>query len=357
MKQALIFSPYIDTFGGGEVYTLNFAQCLSRHDFDITLATNSTSTLNNARQYLNIDLQARIDSQLHCLLTSPTNLITKYQQLKNFDLCFFLSDGSLPFLFSATNILHFQVPFTSLKPSFITKLKLKNIHHLVCNSRFTKTIIDRQLNTNSQVIYPPTNLLSGKIVVKKNIILSVGRFTQTLHNKRQDILIHAFKQLVDTHKLTNWQLVFIGSLQENESQSFLNQLKKQAHHYPIKFLTNVSHTTLQKYYRQAKIFWLATGFDIDAAKQPELVEHFGLSTVEAMSAGAVPVVINKGGQKEIVTPAKDGFLFSSTDELIDKTQQLIQSPQVLHQLSSQAIKTSAKYSYQRFCQQVSQLLP
>jgi hypothetical protein len=55
--------------------------------------------------------------------------------------------------------------------------------------------------------------------------------------------------------------------------------------------------------------WHATGYGFDAEQYPAKQEHFGMTTVEAMSAGAVPVVLNTGGQREIVTHGDDGFLW------------------------------------------------
>ncbi len=44
-------------------------------------------------------------------------------------------------------------------------------------------------------------------------------------------------------------------------------------------------------YARASIFWHAAGLGEDAEDDPNRMEHFGISIVEAMSAGAVPVVL------------------------------------------------------------------
>ncbi len=53
------------------------------------------------------------------------------------------------------------------------------------------------------------------------------------------------------------------------------------------------------------------------------MEHFGITTGEAMSAGCVPVVINKGGQPEIVRDGVDGFVWNDSRELKEITLKLI----------------------------------
>jgi glycosyltransferase involved in cell wall biosynthesis len=75
------------------------------------------------------------------------------------------------------------------------------------------------------------------------------------------------------------------------------------------------------------------------------MEHFGISTVEAMSAGGVPVVYNGGGLPEIVRDGKDGFLWKSTDELIDKTVSIIAGT---GNYSEKAVRRSKEFSVNRF---------
>ncbi|MBU4190339.1 MAG: glycosyltransferase, partial [Candidatus Thermoplasmatota archaeon] len=62
----------------------------------------------------------------------------------------------------------------------------------------------------------------------------------------------------------------------------------------------------------------AAGFGVDEEKEPEKVEHFGITTVEAAAAGCVPVVIRKGGQPEIVKEGINGLLWEKEEELIEK---------------------------------------
>ena len=65
-------------------------------------------------------------------------------------------------------------------------------------------------------------------------------------------------------------------------------------------------------YGKSSIYWHATGYGED---NPKKFEHFGISTVEAMAAECIPVVINLGGQPEIVEQSVNGFLWNSIPEL------------------------------------------
>ena len=60
--------------------------------------------------------------------------------------------------------------------------------------------------------------------------------------------------------------------------------------------------------------------------EPEKCEHFGISVVEAMSAGAIPFVVNNGGPAATVRHGWDGFRYESEDELIELTRALFAQP-------------------------------
>lgn len=343
----------MDTLGGGEVYALHAAICAHHLDYQVSLAWPDNSILDPLSKFIDADISfLTTDPKAHQLLTSPGRLVEKFIHLKNYDLIFFVSDGSIPWLFGNKNLLHFQVPFANLPHHPINHIKLIN-QTIVCNSHFTKKHIDSWLGTNSRVIYPPV-ISSVSPGAKENIILGVGRFTDTLHHKRQDVLINAFKNLVDSG-LNDWQLHLLGSTSPKKDSQLLTKLKKQAQGYPIKFLVNATSSQLKHSYQTAKIFWHAAGYDIDETQNPELVEHFGIVTVEAMTAGCVPVVINKGGQKEIVTHNQNGFLFDSITQLQTHTQNLINKPHLLDRFSQQATNSVKKFSNQQFEKRLSEL--
>ncbi len=160
---------------------------------------------------------------------------------------------------------------------------------------------------------------------KKNCILSVGRFFPQLHSKRQDILVDAFRQLIKEQPrlLKDWELVLVGAV---ENQAFFNQIKDKARGLPIRFETTLDHRAVLELYSQARLFWHATGFEIDQTQHPEKVEHFGIATVEAMAAGAIPLVIASGGQTEVLPNELKPYCWSKISELVSNTTILLRDP-------------------------------
>ena len=73
-----------------------------------------------------------------------------------------------------------------------------------------------------------------------------------------------------------------------------------------------------------------------------------IAAVEAMAAGAVPVVINKGGQPEIVQHGVNGFVWNTLDELKTYTQQLAEDPALRSRMSAAARVRAQDFSRERF---------
>ena len=352
MKKALIFSPYLDTLGGGERYFLCLANTLTDLSYEVDVAWPDKTILDQAKIRFGINFnKLKINASAFTHFTTKTNLFAKYQFQKKYNLIFFLSDGSLPFLFAGKNFVHFQYPFRHLNVSLIDQFKIHLINKFIYNSQFTQKINERHLPpSKSFVLYPPIDTLKFKSnLPKDNIILSVGRFDSPSHNKRQDVLISAFKKVNDKH----YKLILAGGLRGNET--IINNLKRQSQNYQIEFVINPDFNTLKNLYAKAKIYWHAAGFEVDETENPENVEHFGMTTVEAMAAGCVPVVINKGGQKEIIT-SDTGFLCNSINDLVSKTELLLTTHQMLKSFSDNAAKRANKYCQNTFVSKLQQLV-
>lgn len=342
------YSPYLDTFGGGERYLLTLASYLSaRHIVEIFW--DEAAIKGPIARFLKIDL-TKVTFREN-IFKKP--ILKKLLATRNYDLIFFLSDGSIPLSLAKKNILHFQVPFTKSPPK-TSKFKLLKFNYVICNSHFTKFFIDKTYDINSLVIYPPVDLSNFKTEMKEKIILSVGRFgNEQLHPKKQEILIEVFKEVYKS--FPDWKLILAGQAKK-EDYRYLRKLKKVARGLGIRILENITFSELKNYYSKSSIYWHATGFGKDELKFPEKMEHFGISTVEASASGAVPIVIGKGGQKEIIHDEKDGLLWQTKSELLEKTTLIIQNEEFKQQLSAQAIKNSRRFSKEIFFRSYEKLI-
>ena len=332
--RAAIYNPYLNTLGGGERYTLSFAKVLMDLGYEVDIEWKSPGIIKLLEDRFGMDL-------------GGINVVPDVKRGDGYDLCFWVSDGSIPALKSRKNMLHFQVPFHDVNgKSLINKMKLFRVNQVICNSVFTKQIIDKEYGVDSVVIYPPVDTLSIKPKRKENIILSVGRFSGLLQSKNQDVLVKNFKKLVDKG-LTDWKLIIAGGI-EVGADGYMEDIIKMSQGYPIEIMQSPGYSVLKDLYGKAKIFWSASGFGADENKNPEKVEHFGITVVEAMTAGAVPVVYNAGGYKEIVTVNMNGFLWDKESELLRISTNLMKDKKLLRRISLEAISTSPKFSYEEF---------
>jgi len=113
---------------------------------------------------------------------------------------------------------------------------------------------------------------------------------------------------------------------------------------------------LRALYSASAIYWHASGFDEDESKEPIKSEHFGITTVEAMASGCVPIVIGKGGQPEIVRDAVDGYLWTTLEQLKNLTLKVISNDSLRHEMSQQAALSSQRYGKQSFDLRVQELV-
>src|SRR3989304_6945148 len=158
------YDPYFGSLGGGERYVLTLAHYWSR-GHTVHLFWNDPGIIPNAQKRFDRDLSG---VKVVPNIFATNKLFAKLAVSKQYDLIFFLSDGSIPTSFARHNILHFQVPFATLD---LNPFKVWRYDAVVCNSEFTKQHLDPRLAKKSVVIYPPVTAVKKGTTAKKKIIL------------------------------------------------------------------------------------------------------------------------------------------------------------------------------------------
>jgi glycosyltransferase involved in cell wall biosynthesis len=344
MKKASIFSPYLDTLGGGERYTMAIATTFKSAGYKVDI------------QWPDFKIKKKLEDRFGINL-KDINFVPDIKRGDRYDVCFWVSDGSIPTLRSRHNILHFQIPFKGVKgKTLINKMKLIRIKHIIINSRFTKEVVDEEyaISSKTLVLYPPVDTKHIKSKRKKEkIILYVGRFSRLTQSKRQDVLIEVFKKLYKNYP--DWKLILAGGA-EVGADSFFEKLKKDAKGFPIDIVESPDYKTLVDLYSRSSIFWSASGYKINEKKEPQKTEHFGITPVEAMSAQCVPILYSAGGHKEIIKNEKNGYLWEEKKCLACRTKKVIETPSLMRKIALRAQKDSLKYSYERFEKELLSLL-
>jgi GT2 family glycosyltransferase/glycosyltransferase involved in cell wall biosynthesis len=322
--RVLLYTPYDLTPGGGERYLLSIADAL-RGRAQVSLIT--------PKRYSRLRLLT-MGRELGLDLTELSQMSLEQARETDADLSFVMGNEIYPSVegLARHNLFVCQFPFPVDDRAYLARVSpfIKDYSKVICYSSYVEKQIlmqasaHRSLNIPVEVLTPPVPLypLSSD---KQARILHVGRFFVGGHAKRQDLLIRAFTTLVRDEGLQA-ELHLVGSLQPGpEHRAYYESLVETAAGLPIHFHVNCGPDDLAELYRSSRVYWHATGFGVDLQNQPEKAEHFGISVLEAMSAGCVPVVFAAGGPAEVVRDSETGFLFSSDYKLCARTMELMGS--------------------------------
>jgi glycosyltransferase involved in cell wall biosynthesis len=355
------FSPYLpdSSLGGGEAHLFAIARVIAKkHLVQIAISqqhfTSHAELVAKYERFLGASLEGI--TFVPTPLRSDASFCAKLWWTRQFDHLFYWTDGSLFFSLARTNNLHVQVPFTDQK-SILDRVKLLSWQIINTNSEFTKKYIEANWQVAvTDVLHPSVELTELATNQKKEkVILHVGRFFRQLHAKRQDVLIALFKQLVNSHseQLSGWKLVLIGAAEDPE---YVSELKAAAAGYPIEFHHELKRGELLAWYKKAALYWHATGFGADLEAHPEKAEHFGISTAEALAAGAVPVVFRGGGQPEVLGSELLPLSWKTLSEAAEITLRLLSDDNWRQEMRTAAESQAAAFSTARFEQQVWEML-
>lgn len=221
---------------------------------------------------------------------------------------------------------------------------------ILANSAYTQAWVRRLWGRDSTVLHPPvTSMPRGE---KAPMILSVGRFflPGTGHNKKQLEMVEAFRRLCE-RGVSGWEYHLVGGCAP-EHAAYLDQIRTAADRLPVVLHPDAAGTELRDLYARASIFWHAAGLGEQVERHPDRYEHFGIATVEAMSAGAVPVVIDAAGQIEIVDQGASGYRFRTLDGLVRQTEILIANPAWRRQLSHAAQQRARAFDWTVFADRI-----
>jgi len=354
--------------GGGQRYVAEMAAIMQER-YDITYIFNNDVTLADYKEWFDLDLtrnamkiiripffdkRKRYTADEGMVLgeaRNPFDIIAR--DTLNYDI--FVNANMLGKVNPLSPVSIFVCHFPDQEKSRF--FQVDKYDHLIINGDYTGEWVDRrwQLKPTSK-LYPPVNMYNAQSSVdgKENIILSVSRF-EVSGSKKQLELIQAFSELCKKHptEMRGWRLVLVGG--STPGNSYLDDVRDAVtrSRCPIEVKANAAVHEIKDYYRRAAIFWHACGLD---ETRPERVEHFGMTTVESMQNCCVPIVIDGGGQREIVMHGDSGFRFSNLEELREHSLAIIVDAQRRRQMAERALERSHLFSLAVFREQLERML-
>jgi glycosyltransferase involved in cell wall biosynthesis len=151
--------------------------------------------------------------------------------------------------------------------------------------------------------------------------------------------------------------VLAGGVKHDASDwRYFQEVEAAARGLPVTLWPDVPAEALAELYAHAAVYWHAAGFGRDEHIDPARMEHFGITTVEAMAAGCVPLVYDAGGQAEIVTPGVDGYRWRTLPELVSLTRTVIADASLRARLSQAAARSAMRFNGNLFAARVTSLV-
>ena len=350
-----LFTPYHLTPGGGERHLLSIAVALAGHAH-VTLVTPD-----HVSRIRVLTLGRELGLDLSALVLAAAAEIEGLE----FDVGFVLGNELLPSIRGpgTRNVYLCQFPFPMVEADVSLRRSLWPQYEAVwVYSPFVERNVRGQMQQMQdhgiakkpiEIIAPPVTMHPCR-EPKQAKILNVGRFFTGWHCKRQDLMIEAFARLV-AEGATDAELHLAGSLHpEPENRAYLASLIEAAKGLPVFFHVNCSVEELAALYDESRIYWHATGLGVDVEQTPEKAEHFGITIVEAMSAGCVPIVHAAGGPMDLVEHGRTGYVFRSIDELCALTRPILADPNAagVCAMAASASRSARAYSDARFADAV-----
>jgi glycosyltransferase involved in cell wall biosynthesis len=196
----------------------------------------------------------------------------------------------------------------------------------VANSTYTQGVIEKYLGKRALVINPP--VLSLRIAsqaspeTRENAVITVSRFRSAKGL--------AIVPKIANH-LKNCSFLLIGTA-DTESEQSLKDLSEEINRLHVQdrvhVFKNKPYTFTLEALKKAKVF-LST----------QTTEAFGMSIVESMAAGCVPLVPRAGGPWMEILDCQEGtygFSYKDAGEAADKVRLLISDERLRSEVSARA---------------------
>ncbi len=199
----------------------------------------------------------------------------------------------------------------SKRMRFIEKYMLFNTTQFIYNSNSTKSVFEYFgiKRKNSEVLHNGIELVAQSSCSNKDFnvfkFISVGRVTK---NKNIEFNLRLIKELKEAGVLLEYDIIGDGP-NLNEVRTLVSHLNLDSivtiHGFIIDPLSSIA------FHNSHFIFCCSFS------------ETFGLSVVEAMSKGIVPIVSSIGGLPEVVTNDKSGLVLNSNIDISENVQNQI----------------------------------
>ncbi len=296
-----IIHPYFDVIGGAEMTSMSLIDILNKNKIKTRIFCVKKPKISETN-FLQIFQVKQKNFPLFWKYQRIMEIKKIFNAISNEDILFIMSGGLVLEKSNAKKIylycnstfsaeIDFSIKeFHGIKGKY-SKIIQNNINKslkilkedklkLISNSNFTKNEIKKKFQKESIVIYPPVKIEKYKKFQKYNKnkkIIIVSRFSI---EKNLDIAIEIFNRM-------DFPCEIIGNAKYKNQFKILENLEKLKKDN-VKIYKNISSEEISVLLSTAKVY-------LHTSK-----ETFGISVVEAIAAGCIPIVPNNSAHTETV---------------------------------------------------------
>nr|KYP45189.1 Asparagine-linked glycosylation protein 11 isogeny [Cajanus cajan] len=225
-------------------------------------------------------------------------------------------------------------------------------HLAMVNSSWTKSHIENLWRVPDRIkrVYPPCDTSGLQVLPLERsaevpVLISVAQFRpEKAHTLQLEAFSAAIKRLDPSMPKPKFQIV--GSCRNKSDEDRLQMLKERA----IELNVN-EHVEFYKNVTYRELVGLLGGAVAGIHSMTD--EHFGISVVEYMAAGAIPIAHNSAGPKMDIVLDEDGqqtgFLSCTVEEYADAMVRIVTMSEMERlKMAAAARRRASRFSEQRF---------
>lgn len=212
---------------------------------------------------------------------------------------------------------------------------------VLCSSSWTAALVRERWQRDAEVLYPPARMVEpAPEADRTRTVVTVGRIGGGGTDKGHRLAADTFRRA----SLDGWQLCIAGALNYREAAAEKGALREIGG-ASVSVRADPTRRDVEQLYRTSRIYWHFAGHGSPPGSVHN--EHFGISVVEAMSAGTVPLAFASAGPWEILAGI-DYCLWRSVDEVIEKTRELAAKEGLRRDLAAECRRRADDFRSERF---------
>jgi len=325
-----VFSPLINWCGGAEWVAINIIKALKEHGHQVIILADKPLNQNRFANVFN--RKVSVDQQIvfplaffppidyhNIYIDIIRSLMLKFK-------CEVLIDTYSNAILPGMDVSYVHYPLLKRVESELPHARSNKIYFypyksflnfrrgeiinklILANSKFTAEAVKAEFGVDPHILYPPVSSdflnhdetdFNGQ---RDNTVTTIARISE---GKNLKIIPYIAKSTSEEVSFT-----IAGHLDSKEAlNSLLRLINELKVHEKVKILTNVKRDRLRGILSNSKVYL-----------HPTVNEHFGISIVEAMSSGCIPVVHDSGGVTEFVPR---NLRYKSIEEASEKVEKAI----------------------------------